>query len=91
MSLDDATAVHSAIPGAAPNGDGTFNMSCSSTTHLQVVLGGGHYRVDPADLVDPTTNSSGVCVSNILGLGGPDWILGSAFLRNVLMPQIHLT
>jgi Eukaryotic aspartyl protease len=84
----DANAIHQGIPGATDNGDGSFNLPCTTNASVAVSFGGQPFPIDPRDIVfaplDPN-NLTGTCVSGIMGgqVGGPNqWLVGDVFLKN---------
>jgi Eukaryotic aspartyl protease len=86
MNLADATAFHNAIPGSINNGNGIFNIPCSTTVQIEFVFNSITYLINTQDLYIPESMPDGtqVCESNILGTGQEAlWIVGSPFLRNV--------
>ncbi|KAI7876448.1 acid protease [Lichtheimia hyalospora FSU 10163] len=87
---DDAADIHSTIPGALNNGDGTWSVPCDQVDTLQpLVLGIGDdwaLRIHPKDYVlQPMGHASSMCLSGISGQVLSDehetWILGDVFLR----------
>jgi len=81
MNLADATTLHNAIPDSSYNGDGTFDIPCSTNVQIEFIFNAVQYLINTTDLRDPV--ETGGCQSNILGIGGSTWIVGSPFLRNV--------
>ncbi|PPR06744.1 hypothetical protein CVT24_013051 [Panaeolus cyanescens] len=92
-----ADAIFSRIPGAVPyieNGQKMYVLPCNTTTDLEISIGGVRYPIHPLDLsviTDPFTINGAdhiACVSSFtisddLGHGEFDIILGDTFLRNV--------
>lgn len=76
------------VPGATPNGDGTWGLDCDRTDiHASFSFAGRDWDIDPTDLVyrnDQTGKCFGAIVYN-LGMSGlrPHWLIGGAFLKNV--------
>jgi hypothetical protein len=82
MNLADATTLHNAIPDSSYNGDGTFDIPCSTNVQIEFVFNPVTYLILTKDLLDPV--QTGGCLSNIIGIGKSAlWIVGSPFLRNV--------
>jgi hypothetical protein len=81
MNLDDAITLHSAIPDSSYNGDGTFDIPCSTNVQIEFVFNAAKYLINTKDLLGPV--ETGGCQSNILSWVESVWIVGSPFLRNV--------
>jgi hypothetical protein len=84
----DADAIHKSIPGAVDNGDGTFNLPCTTNASVALKFGGQTFAIDSRDIVfapvDPN-NLVGNCLSGIMAgqLDGPtQWLVGDVFLKN---------
>lgn len=85
---EDATAIHTAIPGAQADGQGGFTVPCNTKATLALSFGGTSFAIDSRDLafqpVDPN-NPNGDCISGIAAgnIGGPtEWLVGDVFLKN---------
>jgi hypothetical protein len=93
MGLGDAFTLHDAIPGATYNGEGSFNIPCSTTVQIEFVFNGFKYLINTQDLLATYTviGSQGsdveLCESQILGISEWYWVLGAPFLRNVIPPD----
>ncbi|BGP20673.1 hypothetical protein JCM10213v2_008836 [Rhodosporidiobolus nylandii] len=84
----DAEAIHAAIPGARPDGQGGFTLPCTTTAVLSLSFGGVAFPIQPRDLtfLPLSDNLNGDCVSSISSgdVGGQgEWLVGAAFLKNV--------
>ncbi|KXN91695.1 putative aspartic-type endopeptidase CTSD [Leucoagaricus sp. SymC.cos] len=84
----DAQAVHAAITGAQPDGQGGFTIPCNTQASVALTFGGTSFAIDPRDIafqpVDPN-NPNGDCVSGISSgnVGGAnEWLVGDVFLKN---------
>ncbi|KAF9453437.1 acid protease [Macrolepiota fuliginosa MF-IS2] len=84
----DAQAVHAAIPGAQPDGQGGFTVPCTTTAQVALTFGGKAFAIEPKDIafqpVDPN-NPTGDCTSGIASgnIGGAnEWLVGDVFLKN---------
>ncbi|KAH8117800.1 acid protease [Phellopilus nigrolimitatus] len=84
----DADAVHAAIPGSKPDGQGGYTIPCTTTASVALNFGNTNFAIDPRDLlfsaVDPN-NPTGDCVSGISAgqVGGAnEWLCGDVFLKN---------
>lgn len=82
----DAQAVHDAIPGAKPDGQGGFTIPCTTTASVALEFGGQQFAIDTRDLlfapVDPT-DLTGDCVSGISSgqIGGAtEWLVSNRVL-----------
>jgi len=85
---DDATAVHQAIQGSQPDGQGGFTVPCTMTESVALTFNNQSFAIDPRDVaflpVDPN-NPTGDCVSGISSgqIGGAtEWLVGDVFLKN---------
>ncbi|WFD29828.1 hypothetical protein MSPP1_000841 [Malassezia sp. CBS 17886] len=83
-----ADAIHNAIPGASPDGQGGYTLPCTVNKHLSFTFSGKTYTVDARDLLFSPSNGNlqGTCVSAVTTgdtQGGSGWLLGAAFLKNV--------
>jgi hypothetical protein len=83
----DANAIHAAIPGAQPDGQGGFTIPCTTNAKVALVFGGTSFEIDGRDLAfAPLSNDpKGLCVSGISGGdfgGGGAWLVGDVFLKN---------
>lgn len=79
----DAQAVHNAIQGAKPDGQGGFTVPCTTQASVALTFGGKTFAIDPRDLafqpVD-ANNPTGDCVSGISSgnIGGAtEWLVSS--------------
>ncbi|GAA6033451.1 hypothetical protein JCM8097_001403 [Rhodosporidiobolus ruineniae] len=94
----DAEAVHRAIPGAKPDGQGGFTLPCTTTSILSLTFpllspsssnsSSITLPMRPSDLtfLPLTDDLEGECVSSISAgeVGGRgEWLVGAAFLKNV--------
>jgi hypothetical protein len=82
--VQDAEAIHAAIPGSLTDGQGQFAIPCTTSTVISLEFGGQQFEIDPRDLtfvpLDPT-DPKGLCLSGISGgqIGGPtQWLVRSA-------------
>lgn len=68
MPLSDANAIHAAIEGAGPDGQGGFVLPCNTNASLALSFGGTSFSIAPEDLafvpVD-IKNTTGLCFSGI--------------------------
>ncbi|KAF8311983.1 acid protease [Clavulina sp. PMI_390] len=84
----DADAIHSAIPGAASDGQGGFTVPCTTTASVAITVGGQSFSIDPRDIAFSPVNANdltGDCISGISAgqIGGADeWLVGDVFLKN---------
>jgi hypothetical protein len=95
---DDATAVHQAIQGAQPDGQGGFTVPCTMNDSVALSFNGQTFAIDPRDIAflpvddnDPT----GTCISGISSgqIGGAtEWLVGDVFLSmsSKLFPYLLL-
>jgi len=81
--------IFAAIPGSKPasgNYEGYYTYPCGSTVNVSLSFGGGtSWQINPADfmLVQITADE---CLGAFFALdatGGPSWIIGDTFLKNV--------
>jgi len=85
-----AEALYGAIPSSSPGTgqyDGYFFYPCSTQVDLRLSFGGVAWPVQPSDF-QAFQVSSDQCVGAVFSIGsddsgGPEWIIGDAFLKNV--------
>ncbi|OAX80870.1 hypothetical protein ACJ72_04789 [Emergomyces africanus] len=87
MPFDDAKRIHDAIPTAVQSTkwDANWELPCSTTSKIELVVSGAKYRISPKDYVGEKVKD-GICRSNIVGhqpFKADQWLLGAAFLKNV--------
>ncbi|KAH8100901.1 acid protease [Cristinia sonorae] len=85
---EDAIAIHSAIPGAKTDGQGSFTIPCTTSASVALTFGGRSFDIKAEDLlftpVDPR-DLDGDCISGISSgnVGGDTvWLVGDVFLKN---------
>jgi Eukaryotic aspartyl protease len=97
LTIADANKVHAALTSNffQTDGQGNYTIPCSTTTKLDVVLGGVEYSLnassyiaDITNVVNTFPNGTTTCLSSIQGVDGQDpvWTLGTSFLMNVHIP-----
>ena len=68
MPADDAAAVHAAIEGSKPDGQGGYTIPCTTQAKLALTFGGQAFEIDSRDLkfvpLD-SNNLKGECMSGI--------------------------
>ncbi|GAA5983726.1 hypothetical protein JCM11641_001730 [Rhodosporidiobolus odoratus] len=84
----DAEAIHAAIPGSRPDGQGGFTLPCTTESVLSLSFGGVAFPILPSDLtfLPLSDDLEGDCISSISSgdVGGQgEWLVGAAFLKNV--------
>ncbi|EEH08794.1 aspartyl protease [Histoplasma capsulatum G186AR] len=88
MPLADAQRIHDAIPKAVKSTtwEANWDLPCSTTTKIELVVSGVKYNISPKDYVGDTTTTDGMCRSKIVGhqpFEDNEWLLGATFLKNV--------
>ncbi|KAJ7742244.1 hypothetical protein B0H16DRAFT_1728196 [Mycena metata] len=96
----DVVALWAAVPGAVPSASqpGFFQFACSTRIKVSVSFGGHLWPIDPADMnIGTVTQGSSQCLGAIYELqrgldiintdGQPNWVFGSAFMKNVFQPD----
>lgn len=82
-----ADSIHNAIQGASSDGQGGYEIPCSTDVKLSFTFSGGHkYTMDSRDMIFSPSDNSDKCVSAVSSgssEGDSAWILGAAFLKNV--------
>ncbi|WFD36852.1 hypothetical protein MCUN1_003742 [Malassezia cuniculi] len=83
-----ADAIHNAIQGSSSDGQGGYEIPCSTDTSLTFTFKGGYkFTMDSRDMIFSVSDSdTGKCVSSVSSgssEGESAWILGAAFLKNV--------
>ena len=81
-----AKALHKRIPGARKlwfRNYYTFPCDSIANFTLNFVIGGMAVRIMPENLSLGSDDGGKTCFSAISGSEGNEWVLGSAFLRNV--------
>lgn len=82
-------SIYAQIPGSqAGTGQlqGYYTYPCSTTVDVQFNFGGNTWSMSPADFMHSqasTTECIGAFFISSIGEGGPSWIIGDAFLKNV--------
>ncbi|KAG2121893.1 aspartic peptidase domain-containing protein [Suillus clintonianus] len=82
-------SIYAQIPGSqAGTGqlDGYYTYPCSTTVNVQFNFGGNTWSMSPADFTHSqvsTTECLGAFFIASFGSGGPSWVIGDAFLKNV--------
>ncbi|PWN42199.1 acid protease [Ceraceosorus guamensis] len=87
----DADAVHNAIKGSKPDGQGGYTIPCTTSGKLSFSFGGQDWEMRADDMkflpVD-SNNLKGDCISAIssgdVGQAN-EWLVGAAFLKNVYL------
>ncbi|SPO37545.1 related to extracellular aspartic proteinase [Pseudozyma flocculosa] len=85
----DADALHAAIEGSKPDGQGGYTIPCTTTASVSLTFGGREFGIDPRDLIFLPVDADdllGDCVSAVSAgdVGGKnEWLVGAAFLKNV--------
>jgi cathepsin D len=86
---DELSAIFAQIPGSAPgvgDFDGYWTYPCDQTVNVALSFGGRSWSIDPADF-KLTQVSEDRCLGAFFALnttsGGPSWIIGDTFLKNV--------
>ncbi|WFD25090.1 hypothetical protein MNAN1_000053 [Malassezia nana] len=88
---DAADAIHDAIDGAKPDGNGGYTLPCTTKAHLSFTFGGTSFKMDSRDLLfapKDSNNLQGTCVSAVSTgstMDGAGWLLGASFLKNVYL------
>lgn len=88
---DAADAIHHAIDGAKPDGNGGYTLPCTTKATLSFKFAGTTFKMDSRDLLfapKDSSNLQGTCVSAVSTgstMDGAGWLLGAAFLKNVYM------
>ncbi|EDN09106.1 predicted protein [Histoplasma mississippiense (nom. inval.)] len=88
MPLADAQRIHDAIPKAVKSAtwEANWDLPCSTTTKIELVVSGVKYNISPKDYVGDTTTTDGMCRSKIVGhqpFEDNEWLLGATFFKNV--------
>lgn len=83
-----ADAIHNAIHGASSDGQGGYEIPCTTDATLSFTFSGGHkFTINSRDLIFAGSNkNSGMCISAVSSgnaQGDSAWLLGAAFLKNV--------
>ncbi|KAG2142910.1 aspartic peptidase domain-containing protein [Suillus bovinus] len=82
-------SIYAQIPGSqAGTGqlEGYYTYPCSTTVNVQFNFGGNTWSMSPADFTHSqasTTECIGAFFISSIGQGGPSWVIGDAFLKNV--------
>jgi hypothetical protein len=82
----DAQAIHAAIPGAQPDGQGGFTIPCNTQASVAFTFGGNSFAIDPRDIVFQPVNPNdpnGDCVSGISSgnIGGAtEWLVSDRLM-----------
>ncbi|KAH9811117.1 aspartic peptidase A1 [Melampsora americana] len=85
----DAQKIHSGIPDARSDGQGSFLLPCNTNVKVSLIFEGKEFIIKSSDLaVQPVNlnNLNGMCLSGIAAgqIGGQNqWLLGDIFLKNV--------
>ena len=86
---DAADAIHQAIDGAKPDGNGGYTLPCTTKARLSFTFAGTSFTMDSRDLLfapKDSNNLQGTCVSAVSTgstMDNAGWLLGAAFLKNV--------
>lgn len=86
---DAIASIYAQIPGSqAGTGqlEGYYTYPCSTTVNVQFNFGGNTWSMSPADFTHSRVSSTeclGAFFVSSIGQGGPSWIIGDAFLKNV--------
>jgi len=82
-------SIYAQIPGSQPGTgqwQGYYTYPCSTTVNVEFNFGGNSWSMSPADFTH-TQISSTQCIGaffvSTIGQGGPSWVVGDAFLKNV--------
>ncbi|KAJ8585200.1 acid protease [Rhizopogon salebrosus TDB-379] len=82
-------SIYAQIPGSQPGTGqwaGYYLYPCSTTVNVEFNFGGISWSMSPADFTHTQISSSqciGAFFTSTIGQGGPSWIIGDAFLKNV--------
>lgn len=88
---DAADAIHQAIDGAKPDGNGGYTLPCTTKAQVSFTFAGKSFKMDSRDLLfapKDSNNLKGTCVSAVSTgstMDGAGWLLGAAFLKNVYL------
>ncbi|OJA13546.1 hypothetical protein AZE42_07326 [Rhizopogon vesiculosus] len=82
-------SIYAQIPGSQPGTgqwQGYYTYPCSTTVNVEFNFGSNSWSMSPADFTH-TQISSTQCIGaffvSTIGQGGPSWVVGDAFLKNV--------
>ncbi|KAG1728175.1 aspartic peptidase domain-containing protein [Suillus paluster] len=82
-------SIYAQIPGSqlgTGSLEGYYTYPCSTTVNVEFNFGGNTWSMSPADFTHTQVSSTeciGAFFVSTIGQGGPSWVIGDAFLKNV--------
>jgi hypothetical protein len=91
-TLTDANIAGAQLaPNTSPTTDGAiWNVPCDTAFNLTFSFGGSQFLMNQSDLVVPNRTSGIGCQSTVRSWNYSEYLLGSAFIRNVYMYESFL-
>ncbi|KAJ7469006.1 aspartic peptidase domain-containing protein [Mycena latifolia] len=84
---EDVKAIWAAVPGSTVS-SGIYQFPCNTQLNITISFGGKAWPIDPADMnlgraSNDTCNGAIYEAGDTVNPSGPNWFIGTAFLKNV--------